>query len=68
MSIKPMHLAGAFVSKESIVFVRSLVPCHGRHPGRPLRSRLQVMGESVRLRRQTPEEVAADMRITSTEV
>ena len=45
---KPMHQTGALVLKESIVFVRSLVPCHGRYRGRSLRSRLQVMGGTVR--------------------
>jgi hypothetical protein len=45
---KPMHLAGAFVLKEFIVFVRSLVPCVDQLAGRPLGSRLQVMGRSVR--------------------
>jgi len=43
----PMHLSGAFVLGEFIVFVRSLVPCNGRYPGRSLRGRLQVMGGSV---------------------
>ncbi len=48
MSIKPMHLACAFVLKESIVFDSSPVPCNVRHGGRSLRGRLQVMGRSVR--------------------
>ena len=47
---KPMHLAGALVLKEYVVFVRSQVSCNGPSPGRSLRSRLQVMGESVRPR------------------
>jgi hypothetical protein len=48
MSIKPMHLAGALVLKEFIVFVRSRFPCVDQLAGRPVGSRLQVMGESVR--------------------
>ena len=46
-SNKPMHQTGALVSKECIVFVRSQAFCHAQHFGRSLRSRLQVMGESV---------------------
>ncbi len=44
----PMHLVGAFVSREVIVFVRSLGPCSDQYAGRPLRDRLQVMDGSVR--------------------
>ena len=51
MSIKPMHQTGALVLKESIVFVRSRVSCNDQRSGRTLRSRLQVMGGSVRPRR-----------------
>ncbi len=47
MSIKPMHQTGAVVLKEFIVFVRSRVPCIDQLAGRPLRSRLQLMGRSV---------------------
>ena len=43
-----MHQAGALVLKELIVFVRSRVPCNDQYSGRFLRSRLQVMGGSVR--------------------
>ncbi len=43
-----MHLSGAFVLKEFLVFIWSLVPCIVRYPGRPLRGRLQVMGRAVR--------------------
>ncbi len=45
---KPMHLTCAFVLKEFIVFMCSLVPCNVQHPGRSLRGRLQVMGRVVR--------------------
>ncbi len=48
LSNKPMHLTGAVVSKEFIVFVRSLVPRVDQLAGRPFGSRLQVMGRSVR--------------------
>ena len=43
-----MHQTGALVLKELIVFVRSLVPCNVQHSERSLRTRLQVMGRSVR--------------------
>ncbi len=45
---KPMHQTGALVLEELILFVRPLVPGVGQLAGRPLRSRLQVMGKSVR--------------------
>ena len=45
---KPMHLSGAVVLKEFIVFVWSLVPCNVRLTGRSLGGRLQLMGRSVR--------------------
>ena len=45
-----MHQTGAIVLKEFIVFVRSSIPCNDQYSGRPLRSRLQVMGRSVRQR------------------
>ena len=48
---KPMHQTGALVLKEFIVFVRSRVSCNAQCSGRPVRSRLQVMGESVRWQR-----------------
>ncbi len=45
----PMHLSGAFVLKEFIVFDSSLVPCNVRCSGQSLKGRLQVMGTTVRL-------------------
>ena len=50
MSIKPMHQTGAIVSKACIVFIGSRVSCDVHRPGRSLRSRLQVMGSTVRQR------------------
>ena len=58
-SNKPMHQTGALVSKECVVFCRSRLSCHDQHFGRSLKSRLQVMGESVRLKTERM------MRITS---
>ncbi len=44
---KPMHQTGALVLEQLILFVRPSVPGVGQLAGRPLRSRLQVMGKSV---------------------
>ena len=48
-----MHLAGAIVLKEFVVFVRFSIPYNVRYSGRTLRSRLQVMGGSVRQQQPT---------------